>query len=211
LKGKSMNIRRAITFVLGLIGLAVVAAASAATPQWAWSAGQINTNGSITIQSLKGGGTTYSGTQNPTGAVAKVNQNAVTQPPTVILQSTAGLPVKTVGSPCNSSTDTAAVTSDRSTLLLCQSGRWGAQPKSFGNLASYTFVGNGVSAGANTGYHDLCAMSGLYQNGNNGWVYMTPGPTNSAGKRYYTVTSTCAAQGCGSGSMSITVNCWDLI
>ena len=57
--------------------------------QWTWEAGRQTSNGSITVKSLSGG-TTYSGTQNPTGAVAKTNQNAVTQPPTVIIQATGG-------------------------------------------------------------------------------------------------------------------------
>ena len=56
-----------------------------AEPQWAWDAGKQTNNGAITIKSVSGG-TTYSGTQNPTGAVAKTNQSAVTQPPTVIVQ-----------------------------------------------------------------------------------------------------------------------------
>lgn len=60
-----------------------------AGPQWTWEAGKQANNGAITIKSTNGS-TTYSGTQNPTGAVAKVNQNAVTQPPTVIIQATGG-------------------------------------------------------------------------------------------------------------------------
>ena len=38
------------------------------------------------MKSLAGG--SYSATQNPTGAVAKSNQNAATQPPTVVIQAT---------------------------------------------------------------------------------------------------------------------------
>lgn len=60
---------------------------AAGPPKWTWEAGKQTSNGSITVKSLSGG-TTYSGTQNPTGAVAKTNQNAVTQPPTVIIQAT---------------------------------------------------------------------------------------------------------------------------
>jgi len=40
----------------------------------------------VTVKSLAGG--SYAGTQNPTGAVAKANQNAATQAPTVIIQAT---------------------------------------------------------------------------------------------------------------------------
>lgn len=61
----------------------------AAGPQWTWEAGKQTNNGAITIKSTNGS-TTYSGTQNPTGAVTKINQNAVTQPPTIIIQATSG-------------------------------------------------------------------------------------------------------------------------
>lgn len=61
----------------------------AAGQKWTWEAGKQTNNGQITVKSLSGS-TTYSGTQNPTGAVAKTNQNAVTQPPTVIIQATGG-------------------------------------------------------------------------------------------------------------------------
>lgn len=93
----------------------------------------------------------------------------------------------------------------------CQSGVWASQGRSFGNLTSFTFSDNGVSQGATTGYHDICVVTGIYQNGNNGWVYMSPGASNAAGKRNYTVTSTCAAQGCGAGALAVTVNCWDFL
>jgi len=86
---------------------------------------------------------------------------------------------------------------------------WGKQGKSLGAITSFTFNDNGLSQGAATGYHDICVVTGVYQNGNNGWVYMTPGAPNFAGKRNYTVTSTCAAQGCGAGVLAITVNCLD--
>lgn len=42
----------------------------------------------MNVKSFAGG--TYAATQNPTGAVAKVNQVAATQPPTVIIQATGG-------------------------------------------------------------------------------------------------------------------------
>jgi len=74
-------------FVAALVALA--GPVLAGPPQWTWEAGKQTNNGAITIKSVNGG-TTYSGTQNPTGAVAKTNQNAVTQPPTVIIQATGG-------------------------------------------------------------------------------------------------------------------------
>ena len=73
-----------------LLSVALVPSlALAAGPQWTWEAGKQSSNGAITIKSTNGS-TTYTGTQNPTGAVAKTNQNAVTQPPTVIIQATSG-------------------------------------------------------------------------------------------------------------------------
>lgn len=63
----------------------------AASASWAHQAGSVSSNGAVTVRSLSGG--TYSATQNPTGAVAKANQVAATQPPTVIIQATgSGLP-----------------------------------------------------------------------------------------------------------------------
>ena len=98
-----------------------------AGPQWTWEAGKQTTNGAITVKSASGGGT-YSATQNPTGAVAKTNQNAVTQAPTVIVQATASLPIHVAGDACTaadsggSATEGVAITEDRTLLLSCQSG-----------------------------------------------------------------------------------------
>ena len=58
-------------------------------PAWAWDASKITNNGSVQIQSTNGS-STYNAVQNPTGAVAKTNQSALTQPPTVIIQATSG-------------------------------------------------------------------------------------------------------------------------
>ncbi len=71
-------------------------AIAAGTPQWTWEAGKQTNNGSITVKSVSGG-STYSGTQNPTGAVARTNQSAVTQPPTVVIQATGGSAGSCVG------------------------------------------------------------------------------------------------------------------
>ena len=70
--------------------LAIAAApASLAGPTgWAHQAAGFQSNGAVTVKSLAGG--SYSGTQNPTGAVAKANQSAATQAPTVIIQATSG-------------------------------------------------------------------------------------------------------------------------
>jgi hypothetical protein len=58
-------------------------------PAWASTAGKITNNGSVTVKSSSGA-STYNAVKNPVGAVAKTNQSAVTQPPTVIIQATAG-------------------------------------------------------------------------------------------------------------------------
>lgn len=69
--------------------LALTTTLTHAAPQWTWEAGKQTNNGEITLKSTDGS-TSYTGTQNPTGAVAKSNQTASTQPPTVIIQATSG-------------------------------------------------------------------------------------------------------------------------
>jgi len=76
-----------VLFAALVTGACLPSAMAAPAAQWTWEAGKQTNNGAITIKSVSGG-SSYSGTQNPTGAVAKTNQNAVTQPPTVILQAT---------------------------------------------------------------------------------------------------------------------------
>ncbi len=67
--------------------LAVVAPiAVAGSASWAHQDGSLQSNGAVTVKSLSGG--SYTSTQNPSGAIAKANQNAATQPPTVIIQAT---------------------------------------------------------------------------------------------------------------------------
>lgn len=53
---------------------------------WAHQTGTLSSNGAVMVKSL--GGATYSSVQNPSGAIAKANQTATTQPPTVIIQAT---------------------------------------------------------------------------------------------------------------------------
>ncbi|MQA40759.1 hypothetical protein [Rugamonas aquatica] len=74
-----------------LAALCSTGAWAATGPAWAWSVGKISNNGSVQVQALNGGGS-YDIVQNPTGAVAKANQSAMTQPPTVIVQSTGSAP-----------------------------------------------------------------------------------------------------------------------
>ena len=111
-------------------------AIAAGPAKWTWEAGKQTSNGSINVKSVSGD-TTYSGTQNPSGAVARSNQTVVTQPPTVIIQATATLQVKAPGDACTAATsgtapnqsadEGTAITADRTTLLTCQSGVWAQQ------------------------------------------------------------------------------------
>lgn len=110
----------------------MAAPAGAGPTGWAHQVAGFQSNGAVTIKSLAGG--SYAGTQNATGAVAKASQSAVTQPPTIIVQATAALPIKAVGDTCAASTSGAApsqtsgegiaILADRSSLLTCQSGVW---------------------------------------------------------------------------------------
>ena len=72
--------------LVGLLLVAATAPAGAGPTGWAHQAAGFQSDGAVTVKSLAGG--TYAGTQNPTGAVAKANQNAATQAPTVIIQAT---------------------------------------------------------------------------------------------------------------------------
>ena len=97
-KGKSDRVREMKTLrTIALLTVisALTAVGAQADPQWTWEAGKQTINGAITVKSATGG-TTYSGTQNPTGAVAKTNQSAVTQPPTVIIQATGSQYTETI-------------------------------------------------------------------------------------------------------------------
>ena len=132
-----------------LLAISFNSSGSLAAGQWAWEAGKQSSNGAVTVKSISGS-SSYTGVQNPTGAVAKINQTAVTQPPTVVVQATASLPIRKeynetnkAATPNCHSTDPAvlnspnsclctmsgtstanegiAITSDRTTLLTCQS------------------------------------------------------------------------------------------
>jgi hypothetical protein len=69
-----------------VVGFAFAALPAAAQPGWAHKGPDFNINGAITLQTR--GGDSVAATQNPVGAVAKANQSAATQPPTVIIQAT---------------------------------------------------------------------------------------------------------------------------
>lgn len=76
--------RQALQMLALMFGAPTVFAGS--TPQWTWEAGKQTNNGAITIKSINGS-TTYTGTQNPTASAVRVNQNAATQPPTIVIPS----------------------------------------------------------------------------------------------------------------------------
>jgi hypothetical protein len=71
--------------LLALLAL-IDARTAVAQVGWAQQAAGFNINGAITVNALSGG--SYASTVNPSGVVAKPNQNAVTQSPTVIIQAT---------------------------------------------------------------------------------------------------------------------------
>jgi hypothetical protein len=73
--------------VLGFV-MALSAGSVAAQVGWAQQAAGFTSNGAIEVKSLSGG--IFTSTVNPNGAVAKANQSAVTQPPTVVIQATSG-------------------------------------------------------------------------------------------------------------------------
>lgn len=75
--------------LLAATAVALIVALPAVASNWMWETGQQSINGSITVRSSNGGGS-QNVVQNPTGAVAKVDQSAVTQPPTIIVQQTGG-------------------------------------------------------------------------------------------------------------------------
>jgi hypothetical protein len=62
--------------------------AAAGQINWVHQNGTLQSNGNVTIRAASGAN--YSATQNPGGTVAKANQNASTQPATILIQATAG-------------------------------------------------------------------------------------------------------------------------
>jgi len=70
----------------GLLAIATTATPAAPGPAWAHQVPGFQSNGAVTVKSLGGG--SFAGKTNPTGALAKANQTAVTQPPTVVIQAT---------------------------------------------------------------------------------------------------------------------------
>ncbi len=102
---------------------AAIVSISAQAQQWTFQSGKQTNNGPVTVKSVDGS-TAKTATQNPTGAAARVNQTAVTQPPLMVMQATARLPVVFEGGSCNSATDQAGIKADLSVLYSCQSNTW---------------------------------------------------------------------------------------
>lgn len=96
-------------------------------------------------------------------------------------------------------------------ILSCQAGFWARQGATrVGSVSKYTLIDQGVSNGQKFGLHDLCYTTGAYQNGENGWVSLVSSDLIPAtGKRYWSVYSSCAPQGCDAGTLSINVECVD--
>ncbi len=174
---KKITILSALTLCAPLIG----------AQQWTYQGGQQTNNGSVTVKSVNGA-TSQAATQNPTGAAAKVNQTAVTQPPTVVMQATARLPVVAENSACDTAYDRLALNADRTKTLSCQSGQW--KPESASSCSSgYVWTGGSCQAissfasGVPSGYSVMSwtasCPSGYYlsnggaittNNGNTHWV-----------------------------------------
>lgn len=168
----------------------------AAGPQWTWEAGKQTNNGAITVKSVTGAGS-YSTTQNPTGAIAKLNQNAVIQPPTIVVQATSGVPVKVLNDPCDSTNDTLAVTADRLTILSCQSSVWKASAWTPSSFSSYRYVPAAVVCTESCDNFGTCGYPGSYASSN---------PLSFSCFSYSTGNSSCATTEmlsfCTSGSVS---------
>ena len=83
---------------MALLAIASAGRANAWQSYWAHQDSNFVRNGAITVKSLSG--STYIGSQNPTGSTSKANQNAATQAPTVIVQSSVSVPETCVNGIC---------------------------------------------------------------------------------------------------------------
>ena len=111
----------------------------------------MQSNGAVTVKSLSGG--SYSATGNPSGAVAKANQNAATQPPTVVIQATSG-PI------FNWTTDCYILKFDTYTgqanSYAFGAGKYNATANTFTGI-----LGSAVASGSATGTYILSMMTGM--------------------------------------------------
>ncbi len=127
-------------------GIFLAAAIPLGAQQWVFQGGKQTNNGSVTVRSVDGS-TSQAATQNPTGAAAKVNQTAVTQPPVMVMQATARLPVVVEGAVCNVATDQVAVTSANK-ILSCQGGTWKGNSAGLGEGQTWQNVTGSRSNGS---------------------------------------------------------------
>lgn len=126
-------IKYKLVITISLIALTTPALAAG---QWYQDVyGTTNYNGQVTLTDSSGNSVATS--SNPTGANVNPTQSSSVQPPVVIVQATASLPIKAVGDACTASTtgtapnqsagEGTAITADRTLLLSCQSGSWAKQ------------------------------------------------------------------------------------
>ena len=153
----------------GLVLIAVSAPVVAGPTGWAHQAAGFQSNGAVTVKSLAGGA--YGGTQNPTGAVVKANQNAATQAPTVIIQATSSsyaeaFPMVVVGT---------------STVPTCPSGYNSVWSASATNVYAQTSFGNPIYNVGGTRF----TFGAYYESGNWYVGYFSDNtPTTGQGNAY---------------------------
>lgn len=149
--------------------LAAATTVDAASPQWYQDVyGTVNFNGQVTLKDANG--SSVSAASNPTGGNVTATQASSVQPPVVVVQATATLPIHAIGDACTASTTGIApnqidgegisITLDRTSLLTCQSGVWAKQSA------------NGVSLSSswNTLFNGHCTANLCYSATANGFV-----------------------------------------
>ncbi|CAG0975740.1 hypothetical protein RHDC4_01571 [Rhodocyclaceae bacterium] len=149
--------------IFGLLSVSLTA--PAAGPQWWQQIYSSNTNSQITLKDQNN--TSVTAITNPTAASVQLNSNTNTQPPTVVVQASASLPVVAIGSACTFGTSTAALSSaDRLTLLTCNSSNlWAIANRVSlpvvvaGNACNITTDGN---AGVDASGMLLSCQSGMW-------------------------------------------------
>jgi len=129
-----------------IVLIALVTPAALADAQWYKDVyGTTNYNGQVTLTDSSGNPVTMM--SNPTGTNVDLTQSSSIQPPVVIVQATASLPIKSIGDVCTETTtgtaptqsasEGTAITADRTLLLSCQSGLWTAQKVGVPQVAMY--------------------------------------------------------------------------
>jgi hypothetical protein len=114
-----------LAFLLAITTLLPLSVKAADLKWWHTSSPNAAPNGQIVLKNGSGAARTLAA--NPTGASLS-KRTANTQPPTVIVQATATLPVVTINTPCDSTVDTAGISADRKIVLTCQANVWKADP-----------------------------------------------------------------------------------